>query len=153
MNNRKLTGGALTRRNALTVALAVGLGFTGVAFGQATTGTIFGSAPAAAGQTVTVKGSGVSRTVTVGQNGRYSVSNLPVGTYTVTLNKGGQTVNTHQNVNITVGAGTEVDFAQATTQLKRGAGERECAAEHRRQHRDQQHRDHGKRPAEAAGRP
>ena len=117
MNNRKLTGGALTRRNALTVALAVGLGFTGVAFGQATTGTIFGSAPSAAGQTVTVKGPGVSRTVTVGQNGRYSVANLPVGTYTVTLSKGGETINSHQNVNITVGAGTEVDFA-SPTQLK-----------------------------------
>jgi outer membrane receptor protein involved in Fe transport len=117
MNNRKLTGGALTRRNALTVALAVGLGFTGVAFGQATTGTIFGTAPAAAGQTIQVKGPGVSRTVTVGQNGRYSVSNLPVGTYTVTLSKSGQTVSTRQNINISVGAGTEVDFAQSATQL------------------------------------
>ncbi|RAP56222.1 TonB-dependent receptor [Oleiagrimonas sp. MCCC 1A03011] len=113
MNNRKLTGGALTRRNALTVALAVGLGFTGVAFGQATTGTIFGTAPSAAGQTVQVTGSGVSRKVTVGQNGRYTVSNLPVGTYTVTLTNNGEVVSTHNNVSIAVGSGTEVDFNTA----------------------------------------
>ncbi len=111
MNNRKLTDGALTRRNALTVALAVGLGFTGVAFGQATSGTIFGTAPAAAGQTVSVTGNGVSRTVSVSSDGRYTVANLPVGTYTVTLSKDGQSVNTRSNINISVGAGTEVDFA------------------------------------------
>ncbi len=115
MNNRKLTGGALKRRNALAVALAVGLGFTGVAMGQATTGTIFGIAPGGAGETVSVTGNGVSRTATVGQDGRYTVSALPVGTYTVTLSKNGQTVSTRSNVNITVGAGTEVDFAKATT--------------------------------------
>ena len=114
MNNRKQTVGALKRRNALAVALAVGLGFTGVAYGQATTGTIFGTAPTASGQTVMIKGPGVSRTVTVGENGRYTVSNLPVGTYTVTLSKDGQTVSSHSNVTISVGAGTEVDFAQPT---------------------------------------
>ena len=115
MKNRNLTGGALSRRNALAVALAVGLGFSGLAMGQATTGAIFGNAPSGAGQTIRVTGSGVNRTVTVGSDGRYSVGNLPVGTYTVTLSKNGTAVSKQSNVDITVGAGTEVDFGSAST--------------------------------------
>ncbi|HET6586879.1 MAG TPA: TonB-dependent receptor [Oleiagrimonas sp.] len=114
MNKRYVSRGGQPRRNALAIALAVGLGFTGLAYGQSTTGTIFGTAPAAAGQTVTVSGSsGATRTVGVNADGRYSVSNLPVGTYTVTLNSNGSAVSTRNNVGITVGAGTEVDFANA----------------------------------------
>jgi outer membrane receptor for ferrienterochelin and colicin len=97
------------RRTALAAALAIGLGFTGAAVGQSTSGTIFGSAPA--GQTVTVTStSGVTRTVTADTSGRYSASHLPVGTYTVTLNNGSETVSTRNNVTIAVGAGTQVDF-------------------------------------------
>ena len=114
MTKRNLTGKALSRRNALAVALAVGLGFTGVAVGQATSGTIFGNAPSAAGQTVKVTGAGVNRTVTVGSNGKYSVADLPVGTYTVTLtDTSGNAVSSRNNVSINVGGGTEVDFAAA----------------------------------------
>ena len=101
------------RRSALVIALAVGLGFTGFAYGQATSGAIFGIAPA--GETVALSSAsgGINRTVTVDASGRYSASNLPVGTYTVTLSKDGQTVSSRGNVTIAAGAGTEVDFANA----------------------------------------
>ena len=37
------------RRNTLAAALAMGLGLTGVAYGQATTGSVYGTAPVASG--------------------------------------------------------------------------------------------------------
>ena len=95
------------RRTAL--AIAVGLGFVGFAHGQATTGSIFGSAPA--GETVVVTGStGVQRTVTVDASGRYTVTNLPVGAYSVALMHDGQTLANKDNVTVKVSAGVEVSF-------------------------------------------
>ena len=111
MNKRYLQHGAQPRRSALTVALALGLGFTGLAYGQATTGSIFGSAPVAAGETVVITGqSGIARTVTVDESGRYSANSLPVGMYTVTLMRDGQTVSTRNNVTVKVSTGTDVSF-------------------------------------------
>jgi hypothetical protein len=96
------------RRTAL--AIAVGLGFVGFAHGQATTGSIFGSAPA--GETVVVtSSSGVQRTVTVDASGHYTITNLPVGSYTVTLRQGDQTVATRENVTVKVSSGAEVSFS------------------------------------------
>lgn len=108
------------RRSALAVALSIGLGVTGVGMAQSTQGAIFGSVASGAGQTVTVTSqSGQSRTVSVGSDGRYSVGQLPVGTYTVTLKNSSGAVSTRGNVAISPGAGTEIDFngtgANATT--------------------------------------
>lgn len=113
INKRYISRGVQPRRSALAVALAVSLGFTGFAYGQATSGAIFGTAPA--GESVVVNSSsGVNRTVIADANGHYSASNLPVGTYTVTLSKGGATVTSRNNVTVSAGAGTEVDLTGAT---------------------------------------
>lgn len=109
MNSRKNFNARQLQRTAL--ALALGMGFAGLAFAQATTGSIFGQAPAASGETVTVSGStGVTREVPVDASGRYSIGNLPLGSYTVTLKKDGAVVDSRNNVNIVVGAGTTVSF-------------------------------------------
>ena len=119
MNSRKNFTSQTAMRNAplrrtLAVALALGLGFTGTAFGQATTGSIFGQVPAATGETVLVQNSaGFSREVPVNSTGRYTVSSLPLGSYTVTLLRDGETVDTRTNVSLSVGSGTEVSFASA----------------------------------------
>lgn len=78
---------------------------------QETGGEIFGWAPA--GQTVTVQGvtSGTHRHTTVKDSGHYSLGRLPLGTYTVTLEKDGKTVETRSNITLKVGRGAEVDFA------------------------------------------
>lgn len=78
---------------------------------QETGATIFGWAPA--GQTVTIKGvtSGTHRRTKVKDSGQYSVSRLPLGVYTVTLEKDGQSVETRSNISLKVGRGAEVDFA------------------------------------------
>lgn len=101
------------RHTALAVALSMSLG--GVAMAQSTSGSIFGQAPVAAGETVSAtNSSGVSREVAVDSAGRFSLNNLPVGTYTVTLKKGGAVVGTHEKVAISPGGGTSVNFAAAS---------------------------------------
>ena len=122
MNKRYTSRGAMPRRTALTMAMAMGLGFTGLALGQATTGTIFGTAPVAAGETVLVQGaSGASREVAVDESGRYSVT-VPVGRYTVTLRKDGQVLATQENVSVSPGGGTQVPFAAATAENAQNLG-------------------------------
>ncbi|WP_236585323.1 TonB-dependent receptor [Dyella sp. EPa41] len=110
MSFSSLNRAVLLRRSTLAAALTMSL--AGVAFAQSTTGTIFGQAEA--GETVTVSGTtGVTRSATVDQSGRYRISNLPLGTYSVTLQKDGATVDSRKDVAITVNAGTEVSFASA----------------------------------------
>src|SRR6185312_487337 len=105
---------ALTTLSLAMAATLYGLGATNPLHAQATTGSIFGSAPAAAGETVMAKSaSGVTREVAVGADGRYAIKSLPVGTYTVTLRNGGQTIATHDNVAVSVATGIEVPFTAA----------------------------------------
>jgi hypothetical protein len=106
---------ALTRRTALTVAIAVGMGLSGQVFAQASTGSIFGSAPVAAGETVVVQNTsiGMTREVPVDSKGRYSLTSLPLGVYNVSLMKGGAVVDTRHNVTLMVGGGTQVSFDEA----------------------------------------
>jgi hypothetical protein len=112
IRNRAGLRASLWRPTALAVAL--GMSFSGAVLAQSTTGNIFGQA--SAGETVVVKNaSGVERSVTVGTNGRYAVNGLPVGVYSVSLQKDGQEVGSRSDVTIRVGAGTEVSFASATS--------------------------------------
>jgi len=89
------------KRSALTVAL--GLCFAGGVQAQSTTGGISGSVPAGSSITIT-NNSGLSRTITADASGRYNVSNLPVGTYTVTSGS------SKRDVVVTVGGNSNVSF-------------------------------------------
>lgn len=120
MSERKCFGAAMYGR------LLVGcMGATLLAFGsstataQETGGRVFGWGPA--GQTVTVKGvtSGMHRHVTINDSGRYSISRLPLGIYTVTLEKDGKAADTRSNIDLKVGRGAEVDFACPNDQCAR----------------------------------
>ena len=109
-NKPTKNGTAVFRRNALAVALAVGLGLSGgVAFAQSTQGRIFGHAPAS--QTVkVVSASGMTRSVEVGADGTFSLRSLPVGNYTVQLMQDGAVVSS-RNVMVSPNAGTQIEFA------------------------------------------
>ncbi|MGE8279323.1 MAG: TonB-dependent receptor [Stenotrophomonas sp.] len=99
------------RRTALAVVLT---SVIGAAAAQSTTGSLYGSAPAAAGGTITVQNeSGLKRSVTVDANGRYNLGSLPVGKYAITLQRDGQVIDTRQDVLLKVGMGTEVSFGGA----------------------------------------
>jgi outer membrane receptor protein involved in Fe transport len=112
MNSRNIRTAQLLRRSALAFALATSLGGAGTVMAQSTTGSIFGEA--APGSTIQVSGStGVNREVAVGQDGRYRIGNLPLGSYTVNVVQNGSVVDSRKNVGLTVGAGSEVSFTGA----------------------------------------
>lgn len=102
---------ASLKRTSIVVAL---MSIIGAASAQSTTGSLYGSAPGAAGASIIVESdSGLKRTVEVNANGRYSLGSLPVGRYTVTLQRDGKVVQQRDNVQLKVGAGTDVSFAEA----------------------------------------
>lgn len=100
------------RRTSLATALGLLLAST-AAYGQSTTSSIFGHVPVQAGESVKVSnGSGLSRTVGIDSQGRYVASQLPVGTYTVSLMLNGQVVQQRSNVLLQVGIGSDVSFTE-----------------------------------------
>jgi len=95
------------KRSALTVAL--GLCFAGGVQAQSTTGSIYGTA--GEGSTVVVKNdAGLTRTVAVDASGRYTITSLPVGSYTVEVSSGGKVVSS-RTVTVRAGAGAEASDA------------------------------------------
>jgi hypothetical protein len=79
-------------------------------YAQGTTATIFGQAPF--GEVVTVSSAtGLHRHETVNKAGRYKIGPLPQGDYTVTLERGGQTVKTRSGITLLVGQNAKIDFA------------------------------------------
>jgi len=109
-----------------SLALPIVLGVYGAAgltsaHAQETSGQIFGAAPA--GESVTAKStSGTHRHVKVNAKGRYSIGSVPAGVYTVALEKDGKAVETRSNIPVTVGRGSEIDFACAQDQCAESAG-------------------------------
>ena len=96
--------------HALTLATAVGL--APAALAQSTTGSIAGQVADAAGASVTVENAnGLRREVPVDANGRYAISQLPLGSYTVELRKNGKVLDQKDNVTLRVGSSTHVSFA------------------------------------------
>ena len=114
-----------TGRTRLSLLIAMGLA-SGAAMAQSTTGSIIGQVPAGQGDTVSIQGSnGLRRDVPVDSHGHYTATQLPLGTYTVTLKRDGTAVQTRDHVNLRVGATTEVSFAApaaSTVQARNLAG-------------------------------
>ncbi len=101
-------------RNALALALLVA---TASVFAQSTTGTVFGTVADPSGKAVLIENNaGFSREVPIDRRGRYSLANLPLGNYRISVKSGDAVVEQRENVSIIVGAGTEVSFAGSTTQ-------------------------------------
>ncbi len=104
-------GAALQRRSlALAIGSAMAIGLSGTVWGQATNGTIYGTVPAASGESVRVTGgAGYDRTVPVTASGQYSVT-LPVGTYTVSLLRDGEVVDSRGGVSPVAAGAVRVNF-------------------------------------------
>lgn len=103
------------RRSALTVAL--GFCFAGAVQAQSTSGGISGTVAGGEGSTVVISNnSGFSRTVSSDASGRYSVGSLPIGNYTVVVQRDGRAVGS-KDVTVIVGRTADVSFAggDATT--------------------------------------
>jgi hypothetical protein len=100
------------RRKALALAIgAVTFSLANTVWAQATSGTIYGTAPVAAGESIQITGgAGFNRTVEVDAAGKFSVT-LPVGTYTVSLLRDGKVIDTRSGVSPAAAGAVAVDFA------------------------------------------
>ncbi|MFI4908888.1 MAG: TonB-dependent receptor plug domain-containing protein, partial [Steroidobacterales bacterium] len=104
---------AVQRAVALAIGSAV-IGFSGPAWGQAVTGTIEGTVPAASGESIRITGgSGFNRIINVDPSGRYSTT-VPVGTYTVSLLQNGKVVQSKTDVSPVAAGAVTVVFSSAT---------------------------------------
>jgi hypothetical protein len=88
-------------------------------------GNIFGQIDSPAGATIVVnnKETGLRRTVGVEANGRYQITALPVGRYTVQVMRDGKVANTAE-VDVNVGQGTNASFTAAAVQSVQVTGRR-----------------------------
>ncbi len=107
-----MKSGHSLRQKCLIVAIGSLLA-AGTVHGQSTVGSIYGQVPAGEGQSIVIHNTatGATREIAVGSNGRYTAAQLPVGTYTVTLQRDGKVVQTQENVVLRVGQGENVSFA------------------------------------------
>ncbi|MGC1549032.1 MAG: TonB-dependent receptor [Rhodanobacter sp.] len=98
---------------ALALSTAWALSST-PSFAQSTTGSIFGQAPVVGSETIQIKSStGITRVVSVDSRGHYVATQLPLGTYTVSLLRDGNVIDSRNDVSLRVGSGTEVSFEAA----------------------------------------
>jgi Carboxypeptidase regulatory-like domain len=110
----------LRNRDALSIALVFWTSFfavTGNVYGQAATASISGRVSDSSGAgipdaPVTIKNTATSatETATTDSQGRYTVPQLGIGTYDITVSKTGFQTNVRSGVNVTVGAALVVDF-------------------------------------------
>lgn len=108
---------------ARSIALAFGLATAGLtlaptAFAQSnTTGTIYGTVPAAAGAEVVVesKETGFKRTIKPDASGRFNLTSIPAGTYSVSLVRNGQVVSKQEGIEVRISQGSEVTLSGTQT--------------------------------------
>jgi hypothetical protein len=108
---------------ARAAALAFGLAAAGVwvmpaAYAQSnTTGTIYGTVDGAAGGDVVVenKDTGFKRSIKPDASGRFNLTSLPTGTYTVSLVRGGAVISKQEGVEVLLSQGTEVSLSGIQT--------------------------------------
>jgi hypothetical protein len=94
---------------AATILLSLSLTLgAGSAMAQAMAGNIMGDAKPGDVAIVTNPGTGFSREVKVKDNGKYSVRNLQVGTYTVVIRHEDGSVEAPKQVKLNVGASARV---------------------------------------------
>jgi len=99
------------RRAALCIALgACFAATTPLVFAQSATGAVAGRASAGDQVTVTNEATGATRVATVGADGVYRLSQLPVGDYKLQASRGGQPVGAPISVNVSLGGTTTVNL-------------------------------------------
>lgn len=103
--------GRIIRKAALCLALGACLGsMAPVVLAQSATGAVAGRASAGDQVTVTNTATGATRSATVGSDGSYRLTQLPVGDYRLQLVRDGQPVGQGVTVNIALGGTTAVNL-------------------------------------------
>ncbi len=116
----------LRNRDVLSIALVfciLSLAATGTLYGQAATAAISGrvtdsSGAAVPGALLTIKNAATSATQTVNTDdqGRYTVADLPIGPYDVTVSKTGFQNSARTGLTLTVGSAPVLDFQMTVGQ-------------------------------------
>ncbi|HET8899432.1 MAG TPA: TonB-dependent receptor [Rhodanobacteraceae bacterium] len=107
-----------TRNLRKTVlSMAMGLCLTSLVaapvIAQSVTGAVAGHADAGAQITITNKSTGMTRSVTVSEDGTYRLSQLPVGDYSLQFGRGGQAVGQPVSVVVSLGGTTTVNLGNS----------------------------------------
>ncbi|TCV92786.1 TonB-dependent receptor-like protein [Luteibacter rhizovicinus] len=112
---RSINRSPVLRRTVLCTALALSLASGAVLAQSNASGVVFGRVAQPEGSVVHLQNldTGLTRDVGVDADGRYRASSLPVGRYKVSVERGGQTVETRDNVQVSLGGGVDVSFAGA----------------------------------------
>ncbi|MHB1057403.1 MAG: TonB-dependent receptor [Rhodanobacter sp.] len=99
------------RRTVLCMALGLGLASLAVpaAFAGNNDGSVVGHTQAGAVVTVVNPGTGLTRTITADANGNYRFPFLPVGQYTLSASKDGQSVGQSRSIYVSIGTTTTAD--------------------------------------------
>src|ERR1700754_2325925 len=106
----------LFRRSALALAVCTCLGGVSGVYAQSTTGAINGTVPVAGNETVLIENTnGFRREVQVDARGKSAANQLPLGTYSVSLQRDGATIDSRKDVSLRVGASTDVSFNAPAT--------------------------------------
>ena len=103
---------------ALAITLACGVG-SSTLLAQSTSGSIYGTADPGAKVSAINEGNGSTRSITVGQDGRYQFNSLLPGNYQVNLMENGKT--TSQEVTVLAGQGANVNLASAAAAATTGS--------------------------------
>lgn len=112
--NQPMSMNLFVKRSAVAAAVSL-LVATGTVYAQSNaTGSIYGSTQVSPGSTVVIENpaTGFRRVTTPDSTGRIQVTNLPVGTYKVTLMRDGKAVQTREGIQVQIGQGAEVNFGQ-----------------------------------------
>jgi len=111
---RRAIRSAFSSSVSILGAASLGLALAPSAFAQSNaTGGIFGTVTNAAGKSLLVaqKGSGVQRSIALDAGGKYNLTSLPVGLYTVQLVEGGKVVSTYNDVEVRLNQNVEISFS------------------------------------------
>lgn len=101
----------MLKKAALSVALGTCLGVMAQgAMAQSATGAIAGRASTGDHITIINKGTGLTRTITVGADGAYRLNQLPVGDYSLQVKRDGETEGEPLSVNVSLGGTTTVNL-------------------------------------------
>ena len=100
------------RKSVLSIAMGVCLSSLAVvpAYAQSATGSVAGRATAGDQVTIVNSATGASRTVTVGTDGSYRLSQLPVGDYSLQVTRAGQAVGSPLQVNVPLGGTATINL-------------------------------------------
>ena len=90
------------------LGMALALCFSATAQAQATSGNIAGNANAGDVVVATSPETGLTRKVTVGENGRYRIAKLPIGNYLITVQHANGEIYLTQPARVQVGTTTRI---------------------------------------------